>query len=223
MQHNASNRIVSGRPGIKHTATMSSSGVSSSVSTFDPVSTSATSISGADDEDWRGRAAEVRREREEKERARKAQAAAKALTAGIDPMGAFGANRPLGHPGHLRTGQSRPSSHTLTQAHVHGQPSHRLHLHTIEDDEPKHDHMLAKDRYGKHYDDEVSHDGAASVSVETAISSRNSYSQSTMTDSTATIRPPDQSPPQAMNRPKLKGQIQSLAKMLSGLKTKSKD
>lgn len=236
MQHSTGKRFTSslGRPAMKHTATMSSSGVSSSVSTFDPASTSATSISGgADDEDWRAKAAEVRKEREEKERVKKAQAAAKALTAGLEPMGAFGANRPLGqgHPGHLRTGVSRPSSHTThtqTQTHVHGQPSHRLHLHTIADEEPKSDPFQSSKhaRWGKesHRHDHDGHE--ASVSVETAISSRTSDTHSSLESSTATIRPPvEQSPPVMtnMNKPKLKGQIQSLAKMLSGLKTKGKD
>lgn len=238
MQHSAGKRILSGsvRPSFKHTATMSSSEVSSSISTFDPASTSATSLSGgADEEDWRAKAADARREREEKDRARKAQAAAKALTAGLDPMGAFGANRPLGqgHPGHLRTGAMRSSSHGQTQSHVQGQPSHRLHLHTIDDEESKAEpepptKPTKIERWDKdQYRSDRHNVQEASVSVETAVSSRTSYTHSSMESSTATIKPlpVDQSPPTTMhmNKPKLKGQIQSLAKMLSGLKTKGKE
>jgi serine/threonine protein kinase len=251
LQHSGAKRFSSSaiRPAFKQTATVSSSGISSYVSTVDQVSTSVTSASGgAEEDDWRAKAVEAKKEREmkdeDKERARKAQAAAKALTAGIEPMGAFGANRPMlqGNPGHPRSGQHpRPvHPHANLSSHI----SYRL--HTIDDEDARVDAApriqskaqkisttVAPPLAGK---SDFRHDrrmSEAAVSVETAstqptVSSFSSGLSSTVgppslaqdMSSSPTAHAASAEPP---HRPKLKGQIQSLAKMLSGLKTKGKD
>jgi serine/threonine protein kinase len=226
MQHNAGNRFASSvlRPPVKQTATISSTGDDSILST---------SFNHAEDEDWRAKAALAREEledRDEQERAKKAQMAAQALTAGFEPMGAFGTHRPLGHghPGHARSIAAKSKEPGF------GQPSHRLHLHTIEDEtttaEPPFGKLTTK---AKGFDNlhpsrdiqdyRLGHTYEAKVSVETASSSSKTYSTMSMDSSVPSAPPSDPSPVQGMNRPKLKGQIQSLAKMLSGLKTKGKD
>ena len=220
MQHSSSQRTSSGSYRHNQTATFSSSGVSSTISTIDPVSTAATSTSdGTDEDNWRAKAAEAKKSRErekkdeDKERARKANAAAMALMS--EPMGAFGANRPLagGNPGHPRSGLAHPPRPPAATAHSHSFTSHRL--QTIDDEDKATTARIAPAQAQKiPSKPEQPYQLEAKVSVETA-SAKRSASSVESTASTISADPP--------HRPKLKGQIQSLAKMLSGLKTKGKD
>jgi serine/threonine protein kinase len=215
MQHS------SGSSRTKSSTTHSSSAVTSS-STADPASTAASSTSGRyNEDDWRAKAAEAKKLREkkeqakkgeDKERAQKAQLAAKALLP--EPMGAFGANRPVGgNPGHPRSGPTHPTRPPAATANTHSFTSHRL--QTIDDED-----KAGNDQYSPALAQKIpikperNGQSEAKVSVETASAKRtNSSLDSTL--STVSSEPP--------HRPKLKGQIQSLAKMLSGLKTKGKD
>ena len=252
LQHSAAKRLSSSavRPSYKQTATVSSSGISSTFSAFDPVSTPVTSASGGvEEDDWRARAVEASRDRErkdeDKERARKAHAAAKALTAGMEPMGAFGANRPMiqGNPGHPRSSQHPPRP-----AHPHANLSSHIsyRLHTIDDEDTRVEAAPRIQSKAQKISSTASptlpskpdyrrdrHATDAAVSVETASTQPTMSSYSSGFSST--VGPPslgrDALPSPAAHaaaadsphRPKLKGQIQSLAKMLSGLKTKGKD
>lgn len=215
MQHNANQRLSSSslRPHIKQTATFSS-GVGSTQPIVDSVS-NASSPSCVDD--WRTKPAETKRisekKDEDKERARKANLAAKALMS--EPMGAFGANRPSngGNPGHSRSGVAHPSRPTVPSSNSHSFTSHRL--QTIDDED-----KASNERHGPAQAQMIPSKAErpdryeANVSVETASAKRTASSLDT-TSSAISTEPP--------HRPKLKGQIQSLAKMLSGLKTKGKD
>ena len=210
----------SGSSRIKPSVSHSSSAVTTS-STADPAPTAATSISSYGDDDWRAKAAEARRLREqterwkkdeERERAQKAHNAAKALMS--EPMGAFGANRPIGgNPGHPRTGAIHPPRPAAATANSHSFTSHRL--QTIDDED-----KAGNDRYtpaqAQKIPSKPERHGRldAKVSVETAPAKHTNSSLDSTNSTNSTDSP---------HRPKLKGQIQSLAKMLSGLKTKGKD
>ena len=221
MQHNVGNRFASSfaRPSLKQTATVSSTGA-------DSITSGITELS--EEEDWRARAAQVRAEKEENDRAKQAQIAAKALTAGFEPMGAFGSNRPLGpgHPGHIRGKPSKAKDQSLAP------PTLGVHLHTIDSEAvsaPTPSKPIKSKGFNTNHTTREVHDNRlkqhdARISVETASSSSKGYiAASSVESSASTIVPPEQIQNQGMNKPKLKGQIQSLAKMLSGLKTKGKD
>ena len=243
LQHDPNRYVV--RPHLKQTQTAAtSSGFSSQLSSFGPVS-SATSSSGVLEDDeprvrgstWEEDAQRGRTSRrgggvvgagrggeDETSRARKAALAAAAITGNMDPMGAFGTNRHQIYNGHPRTtalGHANPP--TLNQ---------RSSLHPIEDEDVHHArpgvvHKSIQAGWAPPRPKDIppapttSKDMGARVSVETTWSSRPTLSSM---ESASTIMPSASSPHgHGPNKPKLKGQIQNLAKMLSGLKTKGRD
>ncbi|ORX33580.1 hypothetical protein BD324DRAFT_610564 [Kockovaella imperatae] len=286
LQQDANRYSGASRPGLKQsytqTATMSS-GFSSGLSSFGPVSSATSSSGGVDDEDWRKRVPEdkvdedssdrqeaadaaderqFRRHRGREEdltRARQAALAAAALTGGLDTMGHFGAG-PGSAGVHRKTPvggyNNRTSIPIGTQARlpalIPSQTtqgiSHRL-TSTLTSDEsndlpngdapPKRLVMsssVSAPMITKHSMGNSSLSSEPTTVSRPIIPSKES-SQSTITTS---ISPPstssyahgsttavDQNASPGSgggpNKPKLKGQIQSLAKMLSGLKTKGKD
>lgn len=105
------NNHVARHTHLRHTAT-ASSGFSSQLSSIaDTESVSSTSsMTGANDDDWRRTAREREREREKRSnarrgtedssRSRQAALAAAAIAGGLEPMGSFGKPSPLGRPVH---------------------------------------------------------------------------------------------------------------------------
>lgn len=237
LQHEP-NRMVLSKPVFKQTATMSS-GISSALSSFGPVSSATSSSGGVEDDDWRrhrdkedgirGRehvpGERSRRQNESSSRARKAALAAAAITGNMEPMGSFG--KGPSHPRHAASANPPiPASYTVRNSVPIGTqrpvPRSSLALEPV---------VIVQDHYqppskavGQRLvvqDIPRSFDTASTSSTRPALSS-STTSSNTMTNPTPLVlpsTPPGQSP----NKPKLKGQIQSLAKMLSGLKTKSKD
>ena len=239
LQHDA-NRMVLSKPVFKHTVTMSS-GISSALSSFGPVSSATSSSGGVEEEDWRMRDKEDRmrgRERvheqtskrkdDSSSRARQAAVAAAAITGNMEPMGSFGkgpvpprsaasADPPLktsytarhSAPIGAQIGQQRsvPRSNLALQPVVIVEDQYQQPSKVVEQSIPTYD--IPKP-------------------VETFSSSSSRPSLTSTTSSNTIIIPaplanPSTPPGQSPNKPKLKGQIQSLAKMLSGLKTKGKD
>ena len=242
------------RPNIKQsytqTATMSS-GFSSGVSSFGPVS-SATSSSGADEEDWRKSRlptiedpAVIKEEVEDEEprdrprrrrgreedltRARQAALAAAAITSGMDSMGHFGAgpgmhrkppvggytNRvsvPVGsqRPAHQVNGYDHPEAADKVAA-----AAPRLPMPTSISAP-----VISKHTADVEYPEATTDSRPALSSIE---GSESTITSTAPTTASAAPAPPSPSQQRGPDKPKLKGQIQSLAKMLSGLKTKGKD
>ncbi|WVQ80412.1 hypothetical protein IAT38_002517 [Cryptococcus sp. DSM 104549] len=221
-----------------------SSGVSSAVSSFGKVS-SATSTSAADGEEWRDDKREKERGRDklssygdrhgDDSRARKAAQAAAAITGGMEPMGAFGRPSnlskaaPTHHGAHTHTRPapptSVPSDYTVrTSVPIGGSPL-----------PPKHQPIPASSA-----STDANPGLSPSSGIAPSFSSADSTSTlksakvhvqpaSTMSGSAASTSGDGQGQGQlpghgmSPNKPKLKGQISTLAKMLSGLKTKGKD
>lgn len=211
MQNDPSKAIS--KPAFKQTATMSS-GISSALSSFGPVS-SATSSSGcAEDDDWRAKEKEKPRGREhgghgngrrheDTSRARKAAIAAAAITGNMDSMGSFGLGRkPIQNTAvNYTTHAMAPPQPQRPPVRSHlSQSSGPVEPRPLGDPIPIPPGIPIKQ--------------PVQTSVETVRPSLSSA------ESSSTILAPEVASP---NKPKLKGQIQSLAKMLSGLKTKGKD
>jgi len=184
---------------------------------------------------------------EETSRARKAALAAAAITGNMEPMGAFGRgpNIPRHGPLHGRSlapplssippaayssGQSvpigarppAPSSHSPVQ--VRSGLSNAL--GPVIDEEPKHPSSIQSSFTA------TSSKAVPPIAISPTHSTQTSTLDSASTrpsvssvESSFTITDSVKDHPQgpSPNKPKLKGQIQSLAKMLSGLKTKGKD
>jgi serine/threonine protein kinase len=260
--------------GYRSTATYSS-GMSSALSSFGPVSSATSSMSGgAEDDDWRKpRIGEENRgrdelqgrrkdKRDESSRARKAAIAAAAITGNMDPMGSFGAglgglgagpthgkHGPLqgrnlaanpgqaGFPGvpHSRSAVSGATTRPppMSGSSFTGQPLAAIPDETSSASKTPPAEMV--------FDQQLKEPRVAlsTISIPPASSSYESTNtlltrptpgaggSSVESSSTITITP---TPPiqlgvttESPNKPKIKGQIQSLAKMLSGLKTKGKD
>ena len=231
------NPVGISKPSFKHTAT-TSSGISSALSSFGPVSSATSSSGGVDDDDWRRpRAADEAVRGREKvhaqtgrlhdgstSRMRNAAVAAVASTGTTEPMGSFGkgllqsrfpalpaipaasasylAPAPVSIESHGTAPSTTPASQPVVVNPMHQPPSKLL-------DSP----VLVQQVQKSHFYHSSS---ATGPSLPTSISS------STIT--TSALSPtPTSAPSQSPNKPKLKGQIQSLAKMLSGLKTKGRD
>jgi hypothetical protein len=249
MQHTSPSR---GGAGYKQPATISS-GVSSALSSFGPVSSATSSSGRVDDDDWRKRPDDgvVRgRDRgrrghtgEETSRARQAALAAAAITGGMEPMGSFGI-RPSG-VGVLggKRGVTAPLLSTTHSASsgmtVRGlgpieaarTPRLGIPLQPILDEEVS---APVKAIPPVPLQPDISSSPVATTAKSIPLStithtSFDSTSKAPLSsvESNSTIRENIAVSPGVTtggpNKPKLKGQIQSLAKMLSGLKTKGKD
>jgi hypothetical protein len=176
-------------------------------------------------------------DKEETSRARRAAIAAAALTGGFEPMGAFGANRPTHHVGHPR-GPVPPSHKPQHQVkslpleppvHKSAAKSDGVKFPSATSKEDTRERDRDQDRsldfakvkaYPQPKHDHHSDLGLGTkVTVESTSTRPTLSSSSTAGSQSSTSATAEQGP----NKPKLKGQIQSLAKMLSGLKTKGKD
>lgn len=186
-------------------ATMSSG--SSAVSSFGQIS-SATSTGAEDELSGRDAAHRPRKQGGDDSRSRKAAQAAAAIAGGMEPMGSFGRPshiKPAPHHAHT-TGSidygilsSAPDSNsTYTQQ---AQPTPKKDSHAIPSAPQK----------------SAIKPALSSVDSATTIRTATVASESASSSGTMTIAPT------SPNKPKLKGQISTLAKMLSGLKTKGKD
>ncbi|WVQ94033.1 hypothetical protein IAU59_001111 [Kwoniella sp. CBS 9459] len=247
---------------LRQTTTVSS-GISSALSSFGPVSSATSSSGGVDDDDWRkpirqekiveeepesrGRDKTIhatsKRHDEDHSRARKAALAAAAIAGGMEPMGSFGKPSALRPANKLSTGAGaipNSASHYTVRNSVpigsgpvppysqqqSGKAPYRSGLsHALSTDAEIASNSAKS--YGKvpipnsHTNSSFDSSGGAKVYARPALSSAESSSTITTTMPTSSASPPaiGVSP----NKPKLKGQISSLAKMLSGLKTKGKD
>ncbi|OWZ79211.1 serine/threonine protein kinase [Cryptococcus neoformans Bt85] len=186
-------------------ATMSSD--SSAVSNFGQI-TSATSTGTEDEFRGRGAAHRPRKEGGNDSRSRKAAQAAAAIAGVMEPMGSFG------RPSHIK-----PVPH---HAHTTGSIDYDI-LSSASDGNsfytqqarpsPKKDNQAIPSAFQK----SVIKPALSSVDSATTIRTATVASESASSSGTVTIAPT------SPNKPKLKGQISTLAKMLSGLKTKGKD
>lgn len=186
-------------------ATMSSD--SSAVSNFGQIS-SATSTGTEDEFRGRGAAHRPRKEGGNDSRSRKAAQAAAAIAGGMEPMGSFG------RPSHIK-----PVPH---HAHTTGSIDYDI-LSSASDGNsfytqqarpsPKKDNQAIPSAFQK----SAIKPALSSVDSATTIRTATVASESASSSGTVTIAPT------SPNKPKLKGQISTLAKMLSGLKTKGKD
>lgn len=239
------NRPTSPPPPFKQTSTKST-GVSSALSSFGPISvSSATSSSGGiEDNNWRKTIEEPtereltvvpQRSDEDAARARKAALAAAAMTGNMGVMGSFGKgpNGPA-HRGPLFgrniaaqaiNPSAVPSTYLVRPLVPNSSqwPPARSGL-SNSSASPTVQSITTDDRLqilGTPINQPAQKRPSPLSSTDTE-----SYGTSrptlTASESSSTIIPP---PPleHGPNKPKLKGQIQSLAKMLSGLKTKGKD
>ena len=234
LQHDA-NRMVLSKPVFKHTATMSS-GISSALSSFGPVSSATSSSGGVEEDDWRrtrdkedgvrGRqrvhGQTTRRDDGSTSRARKAALAAAAITGSIEPMGSFGKG-----PVHSRnvSTTSNPlanSTHTLRSSMPistqRSGPRINLSLEPIPDE----DRALPSVKT-VYLSTPPQNENPNSYATETTRPASSSTASSFTVVRSGPLHDPPTPPGRSPNKPKLKGQIQSLAKMLTGLKTKGKD
>lgn len=186
-------------------ATMSSG--SSAVSSFGQIS-SATSTGAEDELSGRDAAHRPRKQGGDDSRSRKAAQAAAAIAGGMEPMGSFGRPshiKPAPHHAHT-TGSidygilsSAPDSNSIYTQQA--QPTPKKDSHAIPSAAQK----------------SAIKPALSSVDSATTIRTATVASESASSSGTMTIAPT------SPNKPKLKGQISTLAKMLSGLKTKGKD
>ncbi|OCF36061.1 serine/threonine protein kinase [Kwoniella heveanensis BCC8398] len=261
LQHGSQKSTLASKHVLRQTTTVSS-GISSALSSFGPVSSATSSSGGVDDDDWRkpvrhekiveepesrGRDKTIhatsKRHDEDHSRARKAALAAAAITGGMEPMGSFGkpsALRPA-NPNKLSAGPggiANPASHYTVRSSVPigsgPVPSYAQQPSTKAPYRSGLSHALSTDAeiasnsaksYGKapipssHSNSFVESSGTTAY-ARPALSSAESSSTITSTAATSASASAIGVSP---NKPKLKGQISSLAKMLSGLKTKGKD
>ena len=231
------NPMSMSKPSFKHTAT-TSSGISSALSSFGPVSSATTSSGGIDDDDWRRPrvADEAMRGREKvhvqttrrhdgsTSRLTNAAVAAATLTGTTEPIGSFAKGSLQSRGSAMPVTLPIPPS-TLERVPVPIESHSTADLTTL---------VSQRVVVGPvHQPPSKSFDGPASVqevqkshlnhpSSVVGPSPPTSISSSTITTSALPLTPTLASS-QSPNKPKLKGQIQSLAKMLSGLKTKGRD
>nr|XP_019048420.1 serine/threonine protein kinase [Kwoniella bestiolae CBS 10118]OCF27350.1 serine/threonine protein kinase [Kwoniella bestiolae CBS 10118] len=232
--------LIYSKHALRQTTTVSSSGISSALSSFGNVSSTSATSSAADEvEDWRkprkppvipeekeqsrGRDTQPHHRygrNEDHSRARKAAMAAAAITGGFNSeMGSFGkpSNLSLSQP--IQTQQIRPSNHPPP---VTGNTNY-----TIRNSAPIGSSMQNKAPYKSG----LSHTHAMSIDSDSPSSASHARPELIKKESSSTItstQTPSNTASTASavgpNKPKLKGQIHTLAKMLSGLKTnKGKD
>ncbi|WVO14879.1 hypothetical protein L204_102518 [Cryptococcus depauperatus] len=198
---------------VGHTATFSSD-VSSVVSSFGQTP-SVTSIGEDDDKEDRGREKPIHfKKTEENVRAKKAAQAAAAIAGDMGPMGSFG------RPSNLKAGPRHAYTTGLvstTQNYPIGSSK------SIEQTGNPHTKFTSsKNHTTSSLSSSTNKPSLSSVNSSTTI--RTSTTPITTQSSSGTTTINDQSSELPMpNKPKLKGQISTLAKMLSGLKTKGKE
>ncbi|KAK4684392.1 hypothetical protein P7C73_g5783, partial [Tremellales sp. Uapishka_1] len=214
----------------KQTVT-NSSGISSALSSFGPVSsaTSSSTGGGPEDDDWRtGRGRERLNEGRRRiadqsastSRSRQAAVAAAAITASLEPMGMFGRRPDYSARG--VTTSAIPTSTTYVSVPPSANYGVRTSVPIASPTRP-----AARSNLSRVNEPLVPASSSKSIpsliDTSTVSSSRPALSSN---GSTSTIVEPSlvhshlPGTSQSPNKPKLKGQIQSLAKMLSGLKTK---
>lgn len=236
LQHDA-NRMVLSKPGFKHTATMSS-GVSSALSSFGPVSSATSSSGGVEEDEWRrtrdgedplrGRQSAngqtSRQDDESASRARKDALAAAAITGNMDLMGSFGKGPIAKRNGVSSSNPPDSLSYAVRSSVATGAqrvaPRSNLALESIVDEDYRPSPSKSAVTSAPSHPVHTSQDTYSTNDIRPTLSSTEwSFKISNPIPVTASTPSPGPSP----NKPKLKGQIQSLAKMLSGLKTKGKD
>ncbi|WVR03332.1 hypothetical protein IAU60_000323 [Kwoniella sp. DSM 27419] len=252
------NAFTNSKHALRQTTTVSS-GFSSPLSSFGPISSATSSSCGPEEDDWRkpnrpgviieevetrGRDQTVHatsaRQGEDHSRARQAALAAAAITSGMGPMGSFGRPPTAYAPPHS---VQRPANTTrVTAPPVVGQYSVRSPVPL--ESAPAFQQSTAKASYRSGLShaaplgdilssgESVKTIGPGRIPGDTPSSHTRRVLSSKASSSTitSTLPPPAASAsgmaPGAStspNKPKLKGQIHTLAKMLSGLKTKGKE
>ncbi|ODN75911.1 hypothetical protein L202_05896 [Cryptococcus amylolentus CBS 6039] len=211
-------------------ATMSS-GASSGISSFGQAS-SATSV-GEEDKDYAQRGRDKKNHGQDEEaRAKKAEAAAAAIAGAMGPMGSFGRPSHMA-PRHAHTtGSTGPTSSLV----------HSSKPITFTSPPPAHSQPLSAEKpqpipaqtykgYPSASPTSIkpslsSVDSSTTIRTMTGTAGRSTAateSVNSMSSGATTVMGESPDHATSPNKPKLKGQISSLAKMLSGLKTKGKE